>query len=156
MDNYQTRVLRPNSVKTILAAVGSFLAAVIGAFVVSAGESMGWPISIFFGLLAIVFGITALPNSTYLRITSDGFTVCNLFKSHSYRWSDVGPFVVGSVGLNSMVVFNFSESYQSAPKLRKIAAGLSGFEGALPDSYGLPLSELVQLLNEYRNEYSHA
>ena len=156
MDQMNIRVLRPNRLKTIAIAVGSTLFATVGAWLVSAGESTGWGLAIFFGILALVFGVTALPNSSYLELRPDGFRVCSLFRSHNFLWSEVESFEVGEIGVQPMIVFNFSSSYQQSPRLRKVASNLAGSEGALPDSYGLPLSELAQLLNEYRNAYHAA
>ncbi len=152
MDHRPFRVLRPSRLKTITIALGSFTFAMMGLWMILAGEPSGWWIALFFGIAAIVFGVTALPNSSYLKLGPEGFTLCSMYRSHAYRWSDVGPFIVGRVGLNPMVVFNFSDQYNPSPHLRKFASGLTGFEGALPDSYGLPLSELAQLLNAYREE----
>ena len=120
---------------------------------ITGGESIGWGLAIFFGLIAGVFGVTVLPNSSYLELRPEGFTVCSLFRPHTYSWVDVGPFAVGKIGLNPMVVFDFSGNYEPSPRLRQVAAELTGSEGALPDSYGLSLPELAQLLNEYRGAY---
>lgn len=114
------------------------------------GESIGWLPALFFGLGVVVFGVILLPNSAYLRVSQDGFTVCSLFRAHSYRWSDVGPFTVDRIGPNRMVVFNFSDQYRALPLARKAASAITGYEGALPDSYGMSLEELACLLNEYR------
>jgi hypothetical protein len=149
----QIRILRTNRFKIGSASVGSAVAAFVGIWLVTTGDSIGWGLAIFFGLLAIVFGATALPNSSYLELRPDGFKVCTLFRPSTYLWSEVGPFTVGTIGLNPMVVFNFSSDYRGLARSRKVAAGLTGHEGALPDSYGLPLPELAQVLNEYRNAY---
>ena len=153
MDQMQIRVLRPNQLKTIAIASGSGLCALVGVWLVSVGESVGWGLAFFFGILALVFGVTALPNSSFLELRPEGFVICSLFRSHEILWSEVEPFAVGKVGLQPMVVFNISTECQKSPRLRKVAANLTGIEGVLPDSYGLPLSELVQLLNEYRSAY---
>jgi hypothetical protein len=150
MDTSSTRILRPNRFKTFgwLALCAGFTAG--GAWMIFSGEPMGWLPALFFGLCVVVFVVTLLPNSAYLRVSQDGFTVCSLFRAQSYRWSDVGPFTVGRIGPNRMVVFNFSGRYRAQPRARKAAAALTGYEGALPDSYGMSLEELASLLNGYR------
>ena len=49
-----------------------------------------------------------------------------------------------------MVMFNYAESYQGALAVRRINAALTGFEAALPDSYGLRPEELADLMNSYK------
>lgn len=145
-----TRVLRPSRLKTVGWFAACTVFAAIGVLMISAGQLVGLLTAGFFGLGVIVFGALLLPNSAYLRLGPDGFTVCSLFRAHSYRWSDVGPFSVDRVGLNRMVVFNYSDDYRGSPRLRRVAAAMAGYEGALPDSYGMKLEDLADLLNEYR------
>jgi hypothetical protein len=150
MDTVVTRILRPNRLKTFgwLTLCAGFTAG--GVWMILSGESIGWLPALFFGLGVVVFGVILLPNCAYLRVSQDGFTVCSLFRAHSYRWSDVGPFTVDRIGPNRMVVFNFSDQYRALPLARKAASAITGYEGALPDSYGMSLEELACLLNEYR------
>lgn len=156
LDITTTRVLRPSRLKTIawLAVSAAFTAG--GVWMVYSGEVMGWFVALFFGLCVVVFAVLLLPNSAYLSIGPDGFTVCSLFRAHSYRWSDVGPFAVDCPRPcpYRMVVFNFSEKYCASPRARKVAAAMTGYEGALPDSYGMTLEELADLLNENRERYN--
>ena len=49
-----------------------------------------------------------------------------------------------------MVMFNYAESYQHSPKLRAFNTELTGFEAAIPDSYGLRHEDLADLLNRYK------
>ncbi len=150
MDTGAIRILRPNRLKTFgwLTLCAGFTAG--GAWMILSDESIGWLPALFFGLGVVVFGVILLPNSAYLRVSQDGFTVCSLFRAQSYRWSDVGPFTVDRIGPNRMVVFNFSDQYRAFPPARKVASAITGYEGALPDSFGMSLKELACLLNEYR------
>jgi hypothetical protein len=153
MSQSNVQVLRPNRIKTYLAATGCLIASIVGAWVGIAGESSGWGILILFGIATLTFGCTALPNSTFLEIRPDGFMICTMFRSSSFKWSDVETFSVGFVGLRQMVVFNFSSGFKAAPSARRLASSLTGFEGALPDSYGMSLPDLANLLNANRNLY---
>jgi hypothetical protein len=119
---------------------------------IAAGELIGWFVAVFFGLCTLVLMASLLPNASYLRVSPDGFTMCSLFRAHSFRWSDVCGFSVGRVGVNRMVVFDFSDEFRGTPRLRKVAIALAGHEGALPDSYGMPLEALARLMNEYRDQ----
>jgi hypothetical protein len=152
MSPLPSRVLRPSPLKTAgLAALTAAMAAG-GAWMIVSGEVLGWFVAVFFGLCTLVIAAALLPNASYLRVGPDGFTLCSLFRAHSYRWSDVSGFSVDRVGPNRMVVFDFSEEFQGMPRLRRFAAALGGHEGGLPDSYGMPLEDLAGLLNEYREQ----
>jgi len=153
MDTTQSRILRPKRLRTLgwLALCAGFAA--VGVWMVLSENALGWFVVVIFGIGMLVFAVLLLPNSAYLRIGPDGFTVCSLFRAHSYTWSDVGPFTVGRIGGNRMVVFDFSEHYRRVPRARKVALAIAGHEGALPDSYGMPLEALAELLNEYREQH---
>jgi len=49
-----------------------------------------------------------------------------------------------------MVMFNYVESYSRSPKLRRFNTEITGFEAAIPDSYGLRHEDLADLLNRYK------
>ncbi len=83
--------------------LGGAVFVVAGILLVRAGQEIGWVAVAFFGLGVAVFVLQLLPNSTYLRVGPEGFTVCHLFRAHSCRWSDVGPFKVGRVARKEMV-----------------------------------------------------
>ena len=155
MDIQQPLILRPSKVKTSGLLVGCLIFVLGGAWIVPNDHMTGWLSIIFFGLCALVFAVQLLPNSSYLRLTSEGFTICSLFRAHSFKWSDVRSFSVGRVGLNKMVMFDFSEHYQDSSRLRKINVGIARHEGGLPDSYGMPHEDLVNLLNQYRRAHSN-
>jgi len=123
-----------------------------GVLMIMSGELLGWFVAVVFGLCVLVFTVSLLPGANCLRVGPNGFTIRSLFRSHSYRWSDVRGFGVGRVGVKWMVVFDFTDEFQGTPRLRKISVALAGHEGALPDSYGMPLEALAELLNEYRDQ----
>ena len=49
-------------------------------------------------------------------------------------------------------MFNYVESYPRSPKLRSLNTALTGFEAAIPDSWGLAHEDLADLLNRYKAE----
>lgn len=114
----------------------------------------GWFVAITFGLGSLVFILQLLPNSSTLLLEPDGFTVRSLYRSHKYKWDDISHFAVTRIGVNKMVAFDFSGSYEKGQRARQLSAGLSGYEGALPDSYGMKPEHLAQLLNEWKSRYS--
>ena len=90
------------------------------------------------------------PQASHLRLTPDGVTICSLFRAQTIRWADVTGFGVGRIFNNKMMMFNYAESYQHSPKLRAFNTELTGFEAAIPDSYGLRHEDLADLLNRYK------
>ena len=146
----QERVLYPRRLK----ALGLFAVCVpfvaIGVWMIVSGEWTGWLGVGFFGLGALVSLVMLVPNGFFLRLDAEGFHTRTLFKSQSYRWSDVDGFGVEFIGLNKMVVFNLSSGFDRHVLGRKVAAALSGWEAALPDSYCMSPEVLAGLLNEYK------
>ena len=104
----------------------------------------------FFALCAIVFGVNLLPHSSYLRVTSEGFTMCSMFRSRFVGWREVGRFGVTRIGTRKIVGWDPTDSL---PKLGKVSQMLCGYACALPDTYGRKAEELAELLNQLRDGY---
>jgi hypothetical protein len=49
-----------------------------------------------------------------------------------------------------LVVFNFSNLHRSHEFARKLSSAIGGYEGGLPDTYGLLAKELAALMNDWR------
>jgi hypothetical protein len=146
-------ILHPSKLQaaTLVLVSGPLIA--IGSFLIHARNGFGWVVVAFFGLLFLVGLVMAVPGSTFLKISQDGFEMRTLFRSHFIRWSDVREFGVASLESRKMVAFNYSENHKARAALRKINSRLVGFEGALPDAYGLGHEELATLLNECLIKY---
>ena len=134
----------------------SVLGLVVCVLFVAAGVSMDHSLSIylssaFFGLGAIVFAIQLLPNSSYLRLTREGFTMCSLFRCHTIQWRHVSRFGVGHIYLKKVVGWDPAHEISKPGKVTK---ALSGFVSALPDTYGLRAEELADLMDRLRDEYA--
>jgi len=150
MQTDRTILLRPKLTKWLVIALGSLAFVLIGIWMVRSRERFGWLGIVFFGLCLSVSLICILPKASYLQLTPDGFTICSLFRAHTIRWEDVTGFGVGRVFTTKMVMFNYVESYRRSPKLRLLNTELTGFEAAMPDSYGLRHEDLADLLNRYK------
>jgi hypothetical protein len=145
--------LRPSKAKATVLFLGSAVF-VVGGFLMIASEPFaGWFCVVFFGLCALVAAAQVLPNASYLRLTPQGFAVRSLFRESSLCWWDVSEFGVTVIGHNRFVGWNYCSSYPKQARLRGINVALSGFEAALPDSYGRPAAELAELLNALRGVY---
>ena len=130
------------------------LAFTIGGLLMTKDEGlMGWLIASFFGLCLIVFLIQLIPGSTQLLLTKDGFTMTSLFRSHFTKWADVKSFELGYLGRNKAVMFDYVDSHKKHSIGKSIAKELSGNHGALPDTYGMEVTELLILMNESKKKY---
>ena len=106
---------------------------------------------VFFSLCAIVFAIQLLPNSSYLRLTREGFTMCSLFRQHTIQWRHVGKFGVGRIWLRKVVGWDPAHDISTVGIATK---AISGYVSALPDTYGLRAEHLADLMNQLRDEYA--
>ncbi len=157
------RVLRPGRLTWLLvlaislAFVAVGLLALLGPRPVEQEDAWAmWLCVGFFGLVAGVALLQFLPQSSFLRLHADGFTVRTLYREANYRWEDVDTFGVMAIRHNKMVGFNYAPHFDQAKRLRRAVAGLAGFEGALPDTYGMKAEELADLMNEYKYRHEAA
>ncbi len=111
-----------------------------------------WAIIIFFGLGIIVFIIELLPKSSYLKLTSEGFEVCLLYRSNFTKWTEVTGFGIYYISYNTLVVFNYTEKHNKHNAGKKIARFLSHYQGALPQTYGMKAIKLAELMNEWKHK----
>lgn len=130
-----------------------------GVLMIREGRGMGWLAAGFFGLGLPVFLIQLLPGSAYLTVDKEGFEFCSLFRKHRLKWSDIaefGTYTLRQQGLavSTMVGFNFAPEYARASKARAFSRALAGFEGGLPDTYGLPAGELAEILSDLHRQWS--
>jgi len=141
-------LLRPSPKKAvvILALGGAFFAG--GVLMLLMGDAWGW-LGIVMGVGGELAGaMRLLPNSFYLRITADGFTMCSMFRQHTYRWADVEWFRVVAISGAKMVGFDYSTEYRKSKNLRALNRELAGVEGGIPDQFSMSPQELAALLNE--------
>jgi len=102
----------------------------------------------FFGFGAIVFGVLLLPGAAWLRLEPAGFTVCHLFRKRFTPWSDVSEFGVVMAGRNELVGYDSRSAAENSPRRAALSRSLSGYNSALPDTYGPRAAQLAALLNE--------
>jgi hypothetical protein len=147
-------LLRPSKKGSLglLLICSVFVAA--GVWAASEGHIIGWFASCFFGLGVLVAIVQLLPNASYLLLTENGLEARTMYRSWSVSWKDIAFFTTASIGpMNRMVVFNFSDHYERAKITRRFAGGIAGYEGALPDTYGMKADELADLLNNWKASF---
>ena len=120
------------------------------------GQTMGYFCGGFFALGLPVFGLHLHPKAAYLHLSTDGFTFCSLFRAHTVRWAHVQEFAVIEVAPTTrMVAWNFTSDHPATGRARGISKALSGYEAALPDTYGMKPQELADLLNKLLHQYAN-
>lgn len=135
--------------------VASLVLAICGVAVwaVNPGSFWGWAGVLLIGLGAILFVIQLVrPDS--LTLARDHFSYRSLGRSVRYAWSDVAGFgvlLLPRQGANTRQVgIRFKK--HGGTLARQMVSGLTGrFDGALPESYGLPADDLVALMEEWRS-----
>lgn len=152
IENQQELTLYSSKRKYLLLLIVSLVLMTGGLAMLRDGEASGWFVSGFFGLCSLVFIITMLPGASYLRLSTEGYEVCSLFRKHTVKWRDIGP-LVGTNSGNKMVVFDYSPSYTEHVTSRQLAKKLTGFEGSLHDTFGMSADDLARVMNEWRGEH---
>ncbi len=122
---------------------GSLVFVVLGFWMRSDHPVSGYVSIVFFGVCVLVFCVNLLPNSSYLRLAGEGFTVCSTFRSRFIEWRHVGTFGVTRVGTRKMVGWDPSHPVSTLGKTNQV---MCGYASALPDTYGLRPEELAELL----------
>lgn len=146
----ETKILRPGVLKTIVLLLVCALFVTIGILYMDENLFTSWMGILFFGLGAIVFVIQLIPNSSYLKLTIEGFEVKNLFRTTFTKWSEVELFTVGRVRRSLMVLYNYSIEHNKYNTAKKMVRSLAGNEAALPNNYGMKAIELAKLMNEWK------
>jgi hypothetical protein len=131
--------------------LGALVFVAVGVWVVSFEPVIGYLSIGFFGLCAVAFGVNLLPNSSYLRLTREGSTVCTMFRSRSGAWREVNKFGVNRIGVRNIV--GWAPSHP-ASKFDNTARVITGYASTLPETYGLTAEELAELLNRWRDEHA--
>ncbi|HRN62230.1 MAG TPA: STM3941 family protein [Luteimonas sp.] len=135
--------LRPSPVKW-LATVAICAAFVwIGLGIMATHPLVAWACIVFFGLCGAIGLLNLVPGASRLLLDDDGFEIVSLFRRTRVRWADVARFGTSRVGLQHMVGFDFVDGYRGSDRLRRVNRGLSGFQAALPDTYGLKAGNLA-------------
>jgi len=149
----ERQTYKPRNPKTLLLGLVSLIFVVGGVFMTKDEPVMGWFVTSFFGICLLVFLVQLIPGSTELTLTEEGFEMTSLFRKSMTLWSDIEKFKLGYLGKNKTVMFDYNESHKKQETGKLISKELSGSHGALPSTYGLKASELLKILNEWKNKY---
>ena len=139
-------VLRPSPLKWLTMVALSAAFVWIGAIIRGTHPLAGWSCIVFFGLCGAIGVLNLLPDASRLLVDDDGFEIRSLFRASRVRWADVARLGTMRVGVNTLVGFDFVDGYRGGDRLRRLNRNLSGFQGALPDTYGLKAAALAERL----------
>ena len=145
--------LRPSRARTVLLLLACLGFTVLGGFMARGGEWLGYLVGGLFALGVPVFVLQLHPRAAYLLLHEEGFTYCSLFRAHAVRWADVQGFGVIAINRFRMVAWNFVPGYPRTGRTRMLSQAVSGYEAALPDTYGLKPKELAHLLDALRQRW---
>lgn len=147
-------VLHPDKRRMALYLSGCLAFVIIGITQVAGHKAsmVGWLCVLFFGICAAVFSVQFFRGASYLRLRSDGFMFCSLFrKSPLILWRDVSDFRVVRLppAGKPMVAFD----WRAGPNrgVRQLNKQLVDATDGLPDTYGLKPDQLAALMNAWRS-----
>lgn len=103
----------------------------------------------FFLLCAIVAAPQVVGVGSSLTLDRQGFTCRTLFRSFRRAWVDCSEFTPVYAG-RPMVGFSTQQDENAHPMLAGANRAIIGVAAALPETYGLALDELADLLNAFR------
>jgi hypothetical protein len=152
MKQQENLVLGTRNPRTFLYFLVSVALMLGGFWMVKDGDPGGWLVFGFFALCTLISLLQLTTSLSHLRLGQDGFTISVPLRSYSYRWSDIEEFSVSEIPeeLKGFVVFRFSSSYGKQRVPRKLISTAFGYEGALPDTYGMSPQSLAELMNRWR------
>ncbi len=165
MDAKEQMVFRQSKKKIIMYLLGFLLFALVGPAMISTGDN-GWGVYVGgFGGLGVLFCLVQLmPNSSYLKLTPEGFAERVLFRTYFFKWTNIKGFYTptpeNTVSLGSVlqaipgkVFFKFSDNYDKGANARKIVRLIAGSDGALAGVYGKTAVEMTDLMNQWLEKY---
>lgn len=135
--------LRPSPAKWLAMVAISAVFVWIGLRIMGTHPLVAWSCIVFFGLCGALAVLNLVPGASALVLDGEGFEIVSLFRRSRVRWADVARFGETRVGLQRLVGFDFVDGHAGSDRLRSVNRNLSGFQAALPDTYGLSAGELA-------------
>jgi hypothetical protein len=148
-------------IATLLLGVGGYL---LRQPALSSAPWSAYVLIGFAGLWALVQILFLTTHSSSLTMDGEGFESRLFWRGTKFRWSEVEKFAPVEVALPKsnavrkikLVAFRFSPSCASRElpaTMRIMAESMPGYDGALPDTFGLKPEELAALLTQKKAEH---
>ncbi len=152
----ETLTLKAGKTRLLAISAGNLVFGALGFWLYQRDQSTtGLGLGVLCSVLALGTAAQLLPGASELTLDQEGFTVKAMFRTQRYRWMDITGFSVGKIGLNSMVVFNFTDDFRSRSEAERAASdfmkNLNGFEASIPGGFGKSPQELSQLMNSWKS-----
>lgn len=141
----------PKKGKILLLLFIFLLSTAFGIWMLTQEHRKAWYVITVFSFCSLMTIAALLPQSNYLRLSTEGFTVRSWFVNSFTPWTDVDRFAAEYVGLNKIVVFNYSHAHRKNKIAKFLAQHIKGFEAALPHNYGKKAEDLANLLNQWKS-----
>jgi hypothetical protein len=138
----------------LLLTTAAFTAA--GVDMVVTAQPQGWAVLIFFGVGIVVSALMLLPGAAGLTLDRDGFTTTSLFRANRSLWQNVTGFQAISVPFSPKAMVGFDDVMAKGKALAELSTAMAGRSGALPDTYGLAVEELVRVMAQWRERATRA
>jgi hypothetical protein len=156
--NDERIVFEASRLKTVVLLLGC--AMFLGVGILFAQDGDRWAIVVImisaFGCLILLSML--VPGNMSLTIDSKGFELKGPFRSMKLAWSDVDEFYVGYIhtgpSTTKLIAIRYSQSYEKQRTGRKVAAHVTGMEGAIPNHFKKSPEEICAILNSYKQKYA--
>ncbi len=150
--NNQPQIFKPNKLKNSMLLLISSVFVAGGILIVKEEPLFGWGSILFFGFGVILSLIQFYPNSSYLRLSKEGFEVKTMFRVQFTKWSDVRDFRKGHINGNKMIFFDYTDEHKKWNNGKKLSKLLSGKEGAIQSIYKIKTSDLLDLMIKWKEK----
>lgn len=138
MNDGKALTLQPSRLRWLMVLAMCLGFAAIAVLMVLDGRGVGWFVGSVFGFGAAFALASLCPGASFLKLEPDCFVLRTLGRERRYSWTDVGTFHIRKFDLLGRFV-----SFAIVREERETWA-------MLPDSYGMKLDHLSDLMNAWR------
>ena len=142
--------LVPSRFKWVLILLGCAGFVAIGVLLMPKNEAMTWCAIVFFGVGVAVALVMLMPGAGGLTLRREGFEIVSLFRRNVILWTDATDFVADTIPMTVKKTVLFNLASAKSQMLGQLNVGLTGRNGAIPDTYGMSADELAGLMTHWR------
>jgi hypothetical protein len=142
--------LVPSRLKWVLILLGCAGFVAIAVLLMPKNEAMTWLAIAFFGIGIAVALVMLMPGAGGMILDREGFTIVNLFRRNVILWTDATDFVADTIPMTVKKTVLFNLASAKSKMLGRLNVGLTGRNGAIPDTYGLSADDLANLMAQWR------
>lgn len=147
---------RTRSSRDLMLLLLSISFTLVGWWMADSEPVCGWLCVVIFGLTTPILLVAFVTGGTELRLDGDGFERGNVFGRKRYRWNEIEPLYIYRVRGGRFLAVKYLPGKGARTVMRDVfgegvvIAAESKFGGT---SYGIPLKELCNIMNSWRQEY---